>query len=102
MCWRAGKQQPRKPSRAGYSASGKNTGPCRHWRSSCWLPPTLMPALRHENDLAAVVTAMRARPDFVISANTAHWNAELAARTELRIVSLQAFLAGLAPAAPEE
>jgi len=64
--------------------------------------PTLMPALRHENDLAAVVTAMQARPDFVISAHTVHWNAELAARTELRIISPQAFLAGLAPAAPEE
>ena len=59
--------------------------------------PVLLPALRHENDLGAVVTAVQARPDFVISANTAHWNAELAARTGLRIVSPQAFLAGLAP-----
>ena len=64
--------------------------------------PSLLPVLRHENDLGAVVTAMQAQPDFVISANTAHWNAALAARTGLRIVSPYAFLAGLAPAPSSE
>ena len=64
--------------------------------------PSLLPVLRHENDLGAVVTAMQARPDFVISANTAHWNAALAARTGLRIVSRYEFLAGLAPTTDSE
>ena len=47
------------------------------------------------NDLPAVVSAMEARPDWVISTNTAHWNDELAARTGLRIATPQDFLLGL-------
>src|SRR5437762_6010710 len=56
----------------------------RRVRQERWpLPPpeeialarsTILPVLRHENDLVAVVTAMQARPDFVISAYVAHWN----------------------------
>lgn len=52
----------------------------------------IMPALRHENDVAAVVSAIVTRPDWVLSTNTAHWNAALAARTGLRIATPQAFL----------
>jgi predicted nucleic acid-binding protein len=63
--------------------------------------PLLLPVLRHQNDLGVVVTAVQARPDFVISANTAHWNAALAARTGLRIMSPNAFLASLIPLLPE-
>jgi hypothetical protein len=57
--------------------------------------PTVLPALRHVNDLLAVVTAMQAQPDWVISTNTAHWTPDLAARTGLRIVTPQEFLAEL-------
>ena len=52
----------------------------------------IMPALRHENDIPVVITAMLARPDWVLSPNTKHWNAELAARTGLRIATPQQFL----------
>lgn len=52
----------------------------------------ILPALRHINDLAAVITAMQAQPDWVISTNTAHWNDRLAARTGLPIVTPRAFL----------
>jgi hypothetical protein len=62
--------------------------------------PTVLPALRHLNDLAAVVTAIQARPDWVISTNTAHWNDELAVRTGLRIITPHAFPQRVYPAAP--
>ena len=58
---------------------------------------TILPVLRHENDPVAVLTAMQARPDFVISANVAHWNEALAARTGLRIVTPHQFLGRLSP-----
>jgi hypothetical protein len=58
-----------------------------------------MPALRHLNDLPAVVAAMEARPDWVISTNRAHWNDDLAARSGLRIAAPQDFLLALSPAA---
>jgi hypothetical protein len=61
--------------------------------------PTIMPALRHLNDLPAVVAAMEARPDWVISTNRSHWNDDLAARSDLRIATPQSFLLGLRPAA---
>ena len=61
--------------------------------------PTIMPALRHVNDLQAVVAAMEARPDWVISTNRAHWNADLATRSGLRIATPQDFLLGLRPTA---
>jgi len=57
--------------------------------------PTLMPVLRHTNDLQAVVTAVQARPDWVISANRAHWGEDLAKRTGLRIVTPQDFMGRL-------
>lgn len=52
----------------------------------------ILPALRHTNDLEAVVSAMQARPDWVISTNTDHWGPALAARTGLRIGTPIAFL----------
>lgn len=52
----------------------------------------IMPALRHENDVPVVITAMLAQPDWVLSTNTKHWNAELAARAGLRIATPQQFL----------
>jgi hypothetical protein len=55
----------------------------------------IMPALRHENDVPVVITAMLTRPDWVLSTNTRHWNAELAQRTGLRIATPQHFLVQL-------
>ena len=60
--------------------------------------PLVLPVLRHGNDLAPVITAIQAKPDWVISANTAHWNDNLAARTGLRIATPRAFLAQFHPA----
>jgi hypothetical protein len=57
----------------------------------------VMPALRHQNDLPAVVTAIKAKPDWVLSTNTAHWNQPLALRTGLRIATPGAFLKHLVP-----
>lgn len=54
--------------------------------------PLLLPVLRHRNDLEAVISAMEARPDRVISSNDAHWGPALAAHTGLRIATPLAFL----------
>lgn len=54
--------------------------------------PLLLPVLRHRNDLEAVISAMEARPDWVISSNDAHWGPALAAHTGLRIATPIAFL----------
>lgn len=62
------------------------------------LAPAILPVLRHINDLPAVVTAVRARPDCVLSTNTEHWNERLAVRTGLRIATPLAFLRQLRPA----
>lgn len=59
--------------------------------------PLILPALRHVNDLPAVMTALQARPDWVISTNSAHWNERLAERTGLRIATPYAFLRQLHP-----
>jgi hypothetical protein len=56
----------------------------------------ILPALRHTNDLEAVVSAMQARPDWVISTNTDHWGPPLAARTGLRTGTPMAFLEEMA------
>jgi hypothetical protein len=62
--------------------------------------PIVLPALRHLNDLSAVVSALQAHPDWVISTNIAHRNEQLAARTGLRITTPRAFLGQLYPPAP--
>lgn len=59
--------------------------------------PTILPALRHVNDLPAVVTAMQAQPDWVLSTNTEHWNERLGERTGLRIATPSIFLRQLRP-----
>ncbi|HEV8632785.1 MAG TPA: hypothetical protein VG370_00890 [Chloroflexota bacterium] len=65
------------------------------------LAPVLLPALRHVNDLPAAVSAVQARPDWVISSNQEHWTPQLAARTGLRIVTPRGFRDHLAvPARP--
>lgn len=58
----------------------------------------LLSAVRHRNVMPAVVAAALARPDWVLSTNTEHWNQELATRTGLRITTPAAFLATLYPA----
>lgn len=55
----------------------------------------LLSAVRHENDMPAVVAAVLARPDWVLSTNSAHWNHELARRTGLRVAHPADFLVGL-------
>lgn len=57
----------------------------------------LLAVVRHDNDMPAVVAAVFARPDRILSMNTAHWNADLAARTGLRVMHPSDFLAGLHP-----
>lgn len=59
---------------------------------------SLLSAVRHRNDMPSVIAAILARPDWVLSTNTAHWNPELAMRTGLRITTPAAFLAALHPA----
>ena len=56
----------------------------------------VLPALRHTNDLEAVVSAVQAYPDWVVSANTDHLGPALAARTGLRIGTPIALLEDLA------
>lgn len=55
----------------------------------------LLAAVRHRNDMPGVVAAVLARPDWILSTNTAHWNQELAALTGLRIATPDQFLASL-------
>lgn len=59
--------------------------------------PTLLPVLCHTNDLPAVVTVMQAQPDWVISANSAHWSEALAAHIGLRILTPHDFVSRLRP-----
>jgi hypothetical protein len=55
----------------------------------------LISAVRHDNDMPAVVAAVVARPDWILSTNTAHWNQELAQRAGLRVAHPAAFLESL-------
>lgn len=48
--------------------------------------------IRHGNDVPVLVTAIKARPDWLVTANTEHFTAEVARRTGLRIVTPPAFL----------
>jgi hypothetical protein len=52
--------------------------------------PTILPLIRHVNDLRPVISALQAKPDWIISGNREHWNDALAHRTGLRIVTPQA------------
>lgn len=62
--------------------------------------PTILPVLRHFNDLPVVISAMDARPDWVISTNVARWGPALASRTGLRIVTPRQFLEAFALGRP--
>ena len=57
--------------------------------------PELLPAVRHRADVAVIVAARDARPDWVLSENQRHFNPAVAQATGLRIVTPQAFLAEL-------
>lgn len=48
--------------------------------------------IRHSHDVPVLVTALKAKPDWLITSNTEHFNAEVAARTGLRIVTPHEFL----------
>lgn len=61
---------------------------------------TIMPVLRHLNDLLAVVTAIQSHPDWVLSTNTEHWNDRLAERIGLHVATPFAFLQRLLPPDP--
>jgi hypothetical protein len=58
---------------------------------------SIMPVLRRRNDLDAVITAIKAKPNWVLSTNTAHWSPALAARTGLRTATPGDFLQQLVP-----
>jgi hypothetical protein len=57
----------------------------------------LLAAVRHDNDMPAVVAAVLAQPDWVLSTNTRHWNQPLADHTGLQVAHPAAFLARLHP-----
>ncbi|MDQ3012322.1 MAG: type II toxin-antitoxin system VapC family toxin [Acidobacteriota bacterium] len=48
--------------------------------------------IRHQHDVPVLASAVKAQPDWLITANVQHFNAEVAARTGLRIVTPHAFL----------
>ncbi len=48
--------------------------------------------IRHINDVPVLVTAIKAKPDWLVTANTEHFNEEVSIRTGLRIVTPHDFL----------
>lgn len=48
--------------------------------------------IRHINDVPVLLTAIKAKPDWLVTSNTEHFNDEVAARTGLRIVTPHGFL----------
>lgn len=54
-----------------------------------------LPVVRHRADVPVVVAALLARPDWLASSNTRHFNAALAQKTGLRIVSPRELLSYL-------
>jgi hypothetical protein len=59
--------------------------------------PTLLPALRHANDLPIAVAALLAAPDWVLSTNAEHWTPTLAPLLRARVAHPTAFLRSLEP-----
>lgn len=53
---------------------------------------SILPVLRHQNDLISVVSAVQAKPDWILSTNRDHWGPELATRTGLQIATPAEFL----------
>jgi hypothetical protein len=48
--------------------------------------------IRHGNDVPVLVTAIKAMPDWLVTANVEHFNEDVALRTGLRIVTPHGFL----------
>ncbi|HKV42607.1 MAG TPA: hypothetical protein VJX67_25620 [Blastocatellia bacterium] len=48
--------------------------------------------IRHMNDVPVLVTAIKAKPDWLVTSNTEHFDAAVSARTGLRIVTPKEFL----------
>lgn len=48
--------------------------------------------IRHYHDVPVLASATKARPDWLITSNVQHFNAEVAARTGLRIVTPHQFI----------
>jgi predicted nucleic acid-binding protein len=51
------------------------------------------PLIHHIHDVPVLATAVQARPDWLVTSNTAHFTQEVAARTGPRIVTPHEFLA---------
>lgn len=49
-------------------------------------------SIRHINDVPVLVTAIKAQPDWLVTANTEHFTAEVGARTGLQIATPREFL----------
>jgi predicted nucleic acid-binding protein len=49
-------------------------------------------SIRHLHDVPVLVTAIKAKPDWLITSNTEHFNEEVAMKTGLRIATPQEFL----------
>jgi predicted nucleic acid-binding protein len=54
-------------------------------------------SIRHLNDVPVLVTAIKARPDWLVTSNTEHFNADVMSRTGLRIVTPHEFLRKCGP-----
>lgn len=54
--------------------------------------------IRHQHDVPVLVTAIKARPDWLVTSNTEHFSPAVAARTGLRIVTPHQFLRSFGPA----
>jgi predicted nucleic acid-binding protein len=48
--------------------------------------------IRHDNDVPVLVTAIKAKPDWLVTANVEHFDEDVALRTGLRIVTPHGFL----------
>jgi hypothetical protein len=51
--------------------------------------------IRHQADVPVLVSALRAAPDWFLTTNTRHFTAQVAARTQLKIITPQEFIRGL-------
>jgi hypothetical protein len=57
--------------------------------------PTILPILRHANDLPTAVAALLAAPDWVLSTNTRHWTPALDPVLRTRVAHPAVFLSEL-------
>jgi predicted nucleic acid-binding protein len=54
-------------------------------------------SIRHLNDVPVLVTAIKARPDWLVTSNTEYFDAEVMSRTGLRVVTPHEFLRKCGP-----